>query len=144
MPCWERSRQPGAEGGDPVGGETVNYKIPATIDATALSKMADRGQITGAVIDGPLAFDNAISKEAARIKGIVSPVAGLADIFLVPDLEAGNILAKQLTYLADSVRPGWSWAPGCPSSSPAGPTPPNRGSLPAPLQWPMPTVRQAR
>ena len=106
MPCWERSRQPGAEGGDPVGGETVNYKIPATIDATALSKMADRGQITGAVIDGPLAFDNAISKETARIKGIVSPVAGLADIFLVPDLEAGNILAKQLTYLADSDTAG--------------------------------------
>jgi len=86
--------------------ETVNQKIPATIDAAALCKMAERGQITGAVIDGPLAFDNAISKEAARIKGIHSPVAGLADIFLVPDLEAGNILAKQLTYLADSDSAG--------------------------------------
>lgn len=86
--------------------ETVNQKIPATIDAAALCKMADRGQITGAIIDGPLAFDNAISKEAARIKGIESPVAGIADIFLVPDLEAGNILAKQLIYLADSDSAG--------------------------------------
>ena len=86
--------------------ETVNQKIPATIDAAALCKMADRGQITGAIIDGPLAFDNAISKEAARIKGINSPVAGLADIFLVPDLEAGNILAKQLAYLANSDSAG--------------------------------------
>ncbi|KJS03174.1 MAG: bifunctional enoyl-CoA hydratase/phosphate acetyltransferase [Desulfobulbaceae bacterium BRH_c16a] len=86
--------------------ETVNQKIPATIDAAALCKMADRGQITGAIIDGPLAFDNAISKEAARIKGIRSPVAGVADICLVPDLEAGNILAKQLTYLADADSAG--------------------------------------
>ena len=85
--------------------ETVNPKIPATIDAAALCKMADRGQIKGAIIDGPLAFDNAISKEAALIKGIHSPVAGEADILLVPDLEAGNMLAKQLTYLgrADSA-----------------------------------------
>jgi phosphate acetyltransferase len=85
--------------------ETVNPKIPGTIEAAALCKMADRGQITGAVIDGPLAFDNAISKEAALIKGIHSPVAGEADILLVPDLEAGNMLAKQLTYLgkADSA-----------------------------------------
>jgi phosphate acetyltransferase len=80
--------------------ETVNPKIPATIEAAALCKMADRGQIEGAIIDGPLAFDNAISKEAALIKGIDSPVAGEADIFLAPDLEAGNMLAKQLAYLA--------------------------------------------
>ena len=85
--------------------ETINPKIPGTIEAAALCKMADRGQIAGAIIDGPLAFDNAISKEAALIKGIRSPVAGEADIFLVPDLEAGNMLAKQLTYLgkADSA-----------------------------------------
>jgi phosphate acetyltransferase len=85
--------------------ETVNPKIPGTIEAAALCKMADRGQITGAVIDGPLAFDNAISKEAALIKGIHSPVAGEADILLVPNMEAGNMLAKQLTYLgkADSA-----------------------------------------
>ena len=85
--------------------ETVNPKIPATIDAAALCKMADRGQIEGALIDGPLAFDNAISKESALIKGIHSPVAGEADILLAPDLEAGNMLAKQLAYLgrADSA-----------------------------------------
>jgi phosphotransacetylase len=78
--------------------ETVSDKLPSTIDAAALCKMADRGQIKGAVIDGPLAFDNAVSLEAARTKGIVSPVAGQADILLVPDLEAGNMLAKQLTF----------------------------------------------
>ena len=85
--------------------ETVNPKIPATIDAAALCKMADRGQITGALIDGPLAFDNAISKEAVLIKGINSPVAGDADILLAPDLEAGNMLGKQLIYFgkADSA-----------------------------------------
>ncbi len=85
--------------------ETVNPKIPGTIDAAALCKMADRGQIVGALIDGPLAFDNAISREAALIKGIRSPVAGEADILLAPDLEAGNMLAKQLAYLgrADSA-----------------------------------------
>ncbi len=85
--------------------ENVNPRIASTLEAAALCKMVDRGQITGAVVDGPLAFDNAISGEAARIKGIVSPVAGEADIFLVPDLEAGNMLAKQLTYLvkADSA-----------------------------------------
>jgi len=85
--------------------ETVNPKIPATIDAAALCKMADRGQIEGALLDGPLAFDNAVSKEAAAIKSIRSPVAGEADILLVPDLEAGNMLAKQLAYLgrADSA-----------------------------------------
>jgi phosphate acetyltransferase len=86
--------------------ETVNSKMIATIDAAALCKMADRGQITGAVIDGPLAFDNAISKDAARIKGIKSEVAGDPDILLVPDLEAGNILAKQLSFLANADSAG--------------------------------------
>ena len=85
--------------------ETVTSKIPSTIDAAALCKMADRGQITNAIIDGPLAFDNAISPEAARIKGIQSPVAGKAQILVVPDLEAGNMLAKNLIFLskADSA-----------------------------------------
>ncbi len=80
--------------------ETVTTKIPSTIEAAALCKMADRGQITGGVLDGPLAFDNAIDPEAARIKGINSPVAGRAQILVVPDLEAGNMLAKNLTFLA--------------------------------------------
>jgi phosphate acetyltransferase/phosphate butyryltransferase len=80
--------------------ETVTDKIKSTIDAAALCKMADRRQITGGVLDGPLAFDNAVSPDAAKEKGIVSPVAGQADIFIVPDLEAGNMLAKQLVYLA--------------------------------------------
>jgi phosphate acetyltransferase len=85
--------------------ETVTSKIPSTIDAAALCKMADRGQITGAVLDGPLAFDNAVDLGAARIKGIHSPVAGQAQILVVPDLEAGNMLAKNLVYLtkADSA-----------------------------------------
>lgn len=78
--------------------ETVTSRIPSTIDAAALCKMAERGQISGGLLDGPLAFDNAVSPEAARLKGIRSPVAGLADIFIVPDIEAGNMLAKQLTY----------------------------------------------
>ena len=82
--------------------ETVTSKIKSTIDAAALCKMADRGQITGGILDGPLAFDNAVSAEAAKTKGIVSPVAGQADIFVVPDLEAGNMLAKQLEYLAEA------------------------------------------
>jgi phosphotransacetylase len=86
--------------------ETVTTKMPATIDAAALCKMAERGQITGAVVDGPLAFDNAISREAAAIKGIRSPVAGDPDILLVPDLEAGNILAKQLSFLANADSAG--------------------------------------
>ncbi len=86
--------------------ETVNSKMPATIDAACLCKMAERGQITGGVLDGPLAFDNAISKEAASIKGITSEVAGDPDIMLVPDLEAGNILAKQLTFLANADSAG--------------------------------------
>ena len=80
--------------------ETVTESIRSTIDAAALCKMADRGQITGGVLDGPLAFDNAVSLEAAAAKGIVSPVAGRAEILVVPDLEAGNMLAKQLEYLA--------------------------------------------
>ena len=86
--------------------ETVTAKIPSTIDAAALCKMADRGQITGALLDGPLAMDNAISAEAARTKGIVSPVAGDTDILIAPDLEAGNILAKQLTFLANADAAG--------------------------------------
>jgi phosphotransacetylase len=86
--------------------ETVTSKMPATIDAAALCKMADRGQITGALLDGPLAFDNAISKEAAQIKGITSEVAGDPDILLAPDLEAANILAKLLTFLANSDSAG--------------------------------------
>jgi len=86
--------------------ETVTSKMPSTIDAAALCKMADRGQITGGVLDGPLAFDNAISKDAARIKGIRSAVAGDPDILLVPDLEAGNMLAKQLTFLANADSAG--------------------------------------
>ncbi|HEX3227636.1 MAG TPA: phosphate acetyltransferase [Pyrinomonadaceae bacterium] len=86
--------------------ETVTSKMPATIDAAALCKMAERGQIRGAVLDGPLAFDNAISKQAAETKGIRSEVAGDPDILLVPDLEAGNILAKQLTFLANADSAG--------------------------------------
>jgi phosphotransacetylase/acyl dehydratase len=86
--------------------ETVNPKLNSTLEAAALCKMADRGQITGGLVDGPLAFDNAVSPEAARTKGIVSPVAGQADILVVPDLEAGNLLAKQLEYLADALSAG--------------------------------------
>jgi phosphate acetyltransferase len=86
--------------------ETVNSKMPATIDAAALCKMADRGQIKGGLLDGPLAFDNAISREAARVKGITTNVAGDPDILLVPDLEAGNMLAKQLSFLANADSAG--------------------------------------
>ena len=86
--------------------ETVTPKIASTIDAAALCKMADRGQIQGGIVDGPLAFDNAVSLRAARIKHIVSPVAGQADILVVPDLESGNMLAKQLEYLADAEAAG--------------------------------------
>jgi phosphate acetyltransferase len=82
--------------------ETVSPKMKSTLDAAALCKMADRGQITGAVLDGPLAFDNAVSIEAAQTKGIVSAMAARADILVVPDGEAGNMLAKQLEYLADA------------------------------------------
>jgi phosphate acetyltransferase len=86
--------------------ETVTTKIPSTIEAAALCKMADRGQITGGLVDGPLAFDNAIDPEAARIKGIVSAVAGCAQILVVPDLEAGNMLAKNLIFLAHADAAG--------------------------------------
>jgi phosphate acetyltransferase len=86
--------------------ETVTTKIPSTIDAAALCKMADRGQITGGLLDGPLAFDNAIDVEAARIKGIKSEVAGRAQILVVPDLEAGNMLAKNLAYFAKADSAG--------------------------------------
>jgi phosphotransacetylase len=86
--------------------ETVNPAIPSTLDAAALCKMADRGQITGAVLDGPLAFDNAISAEAAQTKGIDSPVSGRADILIVPALEAGNMLYKQLVYLSGALAAG--------------------------------------
>jgi phosphate acetyltransferase len=86
--------------------ETVNPKVPSTIEAAALCKMADRGQITGGVLDGPLALDNAISVEAAEIKHIISPVAGRANVLVVPDLEAGNMLAKSLSFLAGADAAG--------------------------------------
>jgi len=86
--------------------ETINPKMQATMDAAALCKMADRGQITGGILDGPLAFDNAISPEAAKEKGIVSPVAGDADILVVPEIESGNILAKQLSFLGNADAAG--------------------------------------
>jgi phosphate acetyltransferase len=86
--------------------ETVNPKMISTLDAAALCKMADRGQIVGGVLDGPLAFDNAVSPEAARTKGIVSRVAGQADVLIVPDIESGNILAKQLFYLSNAQSAG--------------------------------------
>jgi phosphate acetyltransferase len=86
--------------------ETVNPDMPATLEAAALSKMADRGQIKGAIVDGPLAFDNAISAEAARIKHITSAVAGDADILLAPNIESGNMLAKQLEYLGGATASG--------------------------------------
>jgi phosphotransacetylase len=86
--------------------ETVNPAMPCTVDAAALSKMADRGQITGGLVDGPLAFDNAVSPAAARDKGIHSPVAGQADILVVPDLEAGNMLAKELSFMAGADSAG--------------------------------------
>lgn len=86
--------------------ETVTPKIPSTVEAAALCKMADRGQITDGDLDGPLAFDNAVSVEAAAIKGIHSPVAGRADILVAPDMEAGNMIAKQLTFLANARAAG--------------------------------------
>ena len=86
--------------------ETVTAKVPSTIEAAALCKMADRGQITGALIDGPFALDNAISPEAAAIKKIASPVAGRANVLVVPDLEAGNMLAKSLSFLANADAAG--------------------------------------
>ncbi len=86
--------------------ETVTPKLRSTLEAAALCKMADRQQITGAVVDGPLAFDNAVSEAAAKVKGIISPVAGRADILVVPDLESGNMLVKQLEYLAEALPAG--------------------------------------
>ena len=86
--------------------ETVNPKVPSTIEAAALCKMADRGQITGGILDGPLALDNAIDMEAAGIKKIVSPVAGRANVLIVPNLEAGNMLAKSLSFLAQADSAG--------------------------------------
>ncbi len=86
--------------------ETVSASMPATLDAAALCKMADRRQITGGLLDGPLAFDNAVSAAAARVKGIESPVAGLADVLVVPDLESGNMLAKQLEYMGNASSAG--------------------------------------
>jgi phosphate acetyltransferase len=86
--------------------EQINGKIPSTIDAAALCKMADRGQIEGGILDGPLALDNAISPDAARVKGIHSKVAGYAQILVVPDLEAGNMLAKNLTFLSGALAAG--------------------------------------
>jgi phosphotransacetylase len=86
--------------------ESVNPAIPSTLDAAALCKMVDRGQITGAIVDGPLAFDNAISSDAAKIKKIKSPVAGDPDLLMVPNLEAGNILFKELQYLAGALAAG--------------------------------------
>jgi len=86
--------------------ETVTSKIPSTLHAAALCKMADRGQIKGALLDGPLAFDNAISEESVKIKGIKSDVAGKAEVLVVPDIEAGNMLAKQLEYLAKAEGAG--------------------------------------
>lgn len=86
--------------------ETVNINMPSTLEAAALAKMADRGQITGALVDGPLAMDNAVDIEAARTKGIVSSVAGQADVLIVPNLEAGNMLAKQLTFVARAEAAG--------------------------------------
>jgi phosphate acetyltransferase len=86
--------------------EVINPKIPSTVEAAALCKMADRGQITGGILDGPLAFDNAISAQAAKTKGIISQVSGDVDILLAPDLEAANMLFKQLTYLAGAEGAG--------------------------------------
>jgi len=86
--------------------ETVNPKVPSTVEAAALCKMAERGQITGGILDGPLALDNAINLSAAKIKQIESPVAGQADILVVPDLEAGNMLAKSLSFMAEADAAG--------------------------------------
>ena len=96
--------------------ENINLKIPSTLEAAVLCKMADRGQITGGVLDEPLAFDNAISAGRRQNQGIDSPVAGAADILLVPDLESGNMLAKKLSFLANADAAGIVMAPRCRSS----------------------------
>ena len=111
QPC-PRARRGKAECRHSSAGRNINPKIPSTLEAAVLCKMADRGQITGGVLDGPLAFDNAISAEAAKTKGIDSPVAGAADILLVPDLESGNMLAKQLSFWPMPTRPASSWRQG--------------------------------
>ena len=108
--------------------ETVTSKIPSTIEAAALCKMAERGQITGGLLDGPLAFDNAIDPDAAKIKGIQSPVAGRAQILVVPDLEAGNMLAKNLSFLAKADAARIVLGRACRSSSP-------RGQIPCAPAW---------
>jgi phosphate butyryltransferase len=94
--------------------EVVNPKVPTTLDAANLSKMADRGQIQGGLVDGPLALDNAISPESARIKGIKSEVAGYADVLITPDIEAGNVLAKAITYFAEGRMAGVVVGARCP------------------------------
>ena len=94
--------------------EVVNPKVPTTLDAASLSKMADRGQIQGGLVDGPLALDNAISPESARIKGVKSEVAGYADILITPDIEAGNVLAKAITYFAEGQMAGVVVGARCP------------------------------
>jgi phosphotransacetylase len=94
--------------------ETVNTKIPSTLDAAIISKMADRGQINGAIVDGPLAMDNAVDLDAAKTKGIKSMVAGRADVLIVPNLEAGNMLAKQLTFVANAEAGGIVIGARCP------------------------------
>ena len=94
--------------------EIVNPKIPTTLDAANLSKMADRGQILGGLVDGPLALDNAISPESVKIKGIKSEVAGHADILIAPDIEAGNVLAKAITYFAQGKMAGVVVGARCP------------------------------
>jgi phosphate butyryltransferase len=94
--------------------EVVNPKVPTTLDAANLSKMADRGQIQGGLVDGPLALDNAISPESARIKGIKSEVAGYADVLIAPDIEAGNVLAKAITYFAEGKMAGVVVGAHCP------------------------------
>ena len=94
--------------------ETVNPKIPSTIDAAVLSKMADRGQIRGGIVDGPLAMDNAVDVEAAKTKGIKSLVAGHADILLAPNMEAGNMLAKELSFIAHAEAAGLVMGARCP------------------------------
>jgi phosphate acetyltransferase len=103
--------------------ETINPDVVSTLEAASLCKMADRGQITGGILDGPLALDNAISPEAAAVKKIVSPVAGKANVLVVPDLEAGNMLAKSLSFLAGADAAGIVLGARYRSSSPAAPTP---------------------
>jgi phosphotransacetylase len=125
--------------------ETVSTALPSTVDAAALCKMADRGQITGALLDGPLAFDDAVSLEAAKDKGIISAVAGRADILVVPDLISGNILAKQLTFLAGADAAGVVLGARAPIIlSLAAPTDRARASPPAPWRcsWCMPPKRR--